>query len=237
MFTNSLKYYHGTSLKRWEKIQSENQFIPSHIKNIGAYWITKGVYFVCENPYIALWYAHVAALKDKSKPIVLCIEYAAGKKNKSEILNLLTSDGHKVLAIAHNLFKKKLENNHDHSYFGMDVNLDSVSLQLLMNNSRSLKAVIACFQEGKSYQNMIFEHKYKNQYVLEQRGFSPGDHIEICFYPDLKLDDLNIKPLEKNDILDNSDPKCQIWDYVCAGLTEPLDESKFKKALRKSLTN
>ena len=237
MFKNKLKYYHGTSQKRWDKIQVEAKFKPSHIKDIGDYWITKGIYFVCENPYIALWYAHVASTKDKSKPIVLCVEYEADKDDKGEVLNLLSSDGHKVLAIAHSLYKKKIQGNQTIAPFDRNENLDSVSLQLLMNNSKTLKAIIASFQEGKSYQNMIFENKYANKYIPEQKGFSPGDHIEICFYPELPIEDLNIQILEKQQILEENQLDCNIWAFVCEGLTEPLDECDFKTKLKKSLLN
>lgn len=75
MFRNKLKYYHGTSITRFTKIQQDKKVIPSHLKKVGEYWITRGAYFVCENPFIALWYAHVASLHDKSSPVVLCIEY------------------------------------------------------------------------------------------------------------------------------------------------------------------
>jgi hypothetical protein len=236
MFRNKLKYYHGTSTERWERIKEDKNFKPSHIKKVGEYWITKGIYFVCENPYIALWYAHVASIKDNSEPVVLCIEYEADKENTGEILNLLTSDGHKVLAIAHSMYSEKVNLKGDSLISEENENLDSVSLQLLMNNTKSLKAIIASFQEGKSFQNILHEHNYVNRFVPSQKGFSPGDHIEICFYPVLDLDELNITALNKADVLMDSEPCC-IWDCVCNGLTDPLDDSDFKNRLKESLSN
>jgi hypothetical protein len=231
MFRNKLLYYHGTSQKRWKIIQQENKIKPSHVKKVGDYWITKGAYFVCENPYIALWYAHVASMHDKSSPVVLEIEYEADKDSKGEILNLLTSEGHMALAIAHKYFKDKV----DDTVYDSTVNLDSVSLQMFMSNSPTLKGVIACFQEGKSFQNIIFENAYKNKYVPEQKGFSPGDHVEICFYPEFSLDKVTVKTITKRELLQRIDPDCNIWELVCDGLTEPLNNEKFKESLMKNL--
>jgi hypothetical protein len=239
MFRNKLKYYHGTSIKRWEKIKSEKKFIPSHIKKVCDYWITKGIYFVCENPYIALWYAHVAALQDKSEPIVLCLEYEADKAKKGDVLNLLTSDGQKLLAFAHHLYSEKLEISTEKNSDLEDTqngNLDSVALQLMLKNSKSLKAVIASFQEGNSYQTIIHNHDYKNKFIPSQKGFSPGDHVEICFYPNFEFEDFQLAELSKDSIVDQTDPLC-IWNHVCEGLTEPLENGNFKTKLKKSLSN
>jgi hypothetical protein len=235
MFRNKLTYYHGTSLKNWNIIQTEKKIKPSHTKKVGDYWITKGAYFVCENPYIALWYAHVAALRDKSQPIVLAIEYEADKHRTGEILNLLTADGHKALSIAHNLYKEKLKITNSRQMRDTNENLDSVSLQLLMERSEKLKGVMASFQEGRSFQSMIIEHKYINKYIPEQKGFSPGDHVEICFYPELDLNGAEIKTISKKEILSDIDSECNIWELVCQGLTEPMTDEDFKQRLFKSL--
>lgn len=228
MFSNNLKYYHGTSESRWALIKSESELKPSHLKKIGDYWITKGVYFVCENPFIALWYAHVASLNDHSNPLVICIQYEIDDTRKSEIVNLLTSDGHKLLALAHNLYKNKLNLDLIKSTVTEHENMDSYALELLMSKSKKIKGIIACFQEGNSFQSMIIEHKYTNKYIPLQKGFSPGDHVEICFFPNLKIGGLELKILSKKEILTEVEPGCNIWELVCQGLTEPLENSKFK---------
>lgn len=229
MFRGELKYYHGTSTKVWEKIKADNMFKPSDVKDVQNYWITKGVYFVCENPYIALWYAHIAAVNDKSDPIVICVDYSVDPK-KGDVLNLLTSDGHKVLNLAHNLFKEKLHGIEE-SY-----NLDSSSLYLLLKKSKTLKAVIAAFQEGESFQKIIHDHDYENRYVKGQSGMSPGDHIEICFFPDLALDSLELKELTKKDILEKNNPHC-IWNNVCLSLNKSLPQGGFRNKVEKKLAS
>lgn len=226
MFRNKLKYYHGTSEKTWKKIQADNKFKPSDVKEVGNYWITKGVYFVCENPYIALWYAHIAANNDKSNPIVICLEYSFDNDEDAH-LNLLTADGQKLLNQAHLLYNEKLGN------IAKNDNLDSVALYLLLKKAKKLKAVIAAFQEGKSYQKMIHKHDYENKYVKSQKGLSPGDHLELCFFPNLNLDNLSIFELNKDDILDRNDPLC-IWNQVCSSLNENLPrglKSKMEKVV------
>lgn len=231
MFRNSLKYYHGTSETRWKKIEVEGVFKPSHLKKIGDYWITQGAYFVCENPYIALWYAHVSAMADNCKPIVICIEYEIKQENDKIVLNLLTADGHKLLAKAHNLYKKKLNLDVIKSQIPEHGNLDSYSLELLMSKSDTLIGVIAFFQEGQSFQSMILEHKYANKYTPQQKGFSPGDHIEICFYPEFKFDQNRTSTFTKKEIIEEQGAECNIWELVCEGLTLPIENDKFKKRL------
>jgi hypothetical protein len=239
MFRNKLKYYHGTSIKRWGKIKHDKEFILSHIKKVGDYWITKGIYFVCENPYIALWYAHVAALHDDSEPIVLCLEYEADKWKKGEVLNLLTSDGQKLLSYAHKLYSDKIKISTEKSNDieeNQNSNLDSVVLQLMLKSSKSLIAVIASFQEGNSFQSIIHNHDYVNKFIPNQKGFSPGDHVEICFYPNFVFENSQIGELNKNSIINPTDPLC-FWDQVCEGLTEPLENGSFKTSLKSALSN
>lgn len=236
MFRNKLKYYHGTSISRWNEIKKDKMFKPSHSKEVGQYWITKGVYFVCENPYIALWYAHVAASNDKCTPIVLCFEYEADKEQDGRVLNLLTADGHKVLSYAHSLYAKKINSGLITASDEDNENLDSVSLQLLLKNSNKVEAIIASFQEGKSFQSIQHSHDYNNKYVPSQTGFSPGDHVEICFYPKFDFEKLQLQELSKSDILDNENPYC-IWKDVCNGLTESLPIGNFKNKLIKALEN
>lgn len=231
MFRNKLSYYHGTSQMIWDEIKKQEKIVPSHIKKVGDYWITKGAYFVCENPYIALWYAHVASLRDNSDPVVLKIEYEVDRDKKGEILNLLTSDGHKALSIAHEMYKEKI-GLADPTMDGE--NLDSLSLQLLMTHT-SLKGVIAAFQEGLSFQGMILQSRYQNKHVPQQKGFSPGDHVEICFYPELELKETPVLVKSKKELLDEVEPSCKIWQLVCEGLTEPLNDGKFKNNLKSFL--
>jgi len=231
MFTTKLKYYHGTSQKRWDKISKDKKFVPSHIKKIGDYWITKGAYFVCENPYIALWYAHVAAINDKTEPIVICLEYEIKDEIQNTIVNLLTSDGHKLLAMAHNLFMKKLSLTAVKSAVNENDNLDSYSLELLMSKSTYLKGIIAFFQEGQSFQSMLLEHRYKNRYTPHQQGFSPGDHVEICFYPELEVNPAELSTFTKADLVNELDDECNIWEMVIQGLTSPIENIEFKKKL------
>lgn len=237
MFKSKLKYYHGTSELRWQKIQEEGLFKPSHLKRIGDYWITQGAYFVCENPFIALWYAHVSAMSDKSKPIVICLEYEVKQEKDKIVLNLLTSDGHKFLAKAHNLYKKKLNLEALKSQISINDNLDSYSLELLMSKSKTLIGVIACFQEGQSFQSMILEHKYTNKHIPQQKGFSPGDHVEICFFPDFKFEGYEITTLSKDEIINPEEPDCNIWELVCDGLTLPIENEKFRNNLFSYLNN
>ncbi|MDR0969172.1 MAG: hypothetical protein LBM67_01370 [Lentimicrobiaceae bacterium] len=233
MFKSKLKYYHGTSTKKWSTIEIEGKFKPAQEKKVSDYWITKGIYFVCENPYIALWYAHVAALKDASKPIVLCIEYEIGGEDTSKIINLLTSDGHKLLTTAHHLHKEKLGLKNDSSSFDdnddSSINLDSLALQLFMSKT-STKGVIASFQEGKSFQKMITGKGYENKHVPTQKGFCPGDHVEICFYPDLDIKGLGIKTFTKGDIVTTSEQA--FWDMVCTSLSSSLPDKFGENVLK-----
>ncbi|MBC2845704.1 hypothetical protein [Winogradskyella flava] len=226
MFSDKIKYYHGTSEKAWREIKSEKKFKPSDVKEIGNYWITKGVYFVCENPYIALWYSHVAATKDNSKPIVICVEYSIDQDKKSH-LNLLTSDGQKLLNQAHLLYKEKIGS------ISNNENLDSVALYLMLKKSKKLKAIIAAFQEGISYQKLIHKHDYKNKYVRNQYGLSPGDHLELCFFPNLDLESISFQELRKEEILDKNDPYC-LWNTVCSSLNESLPEN-FREKVEKAI--
>jgi hypothetical protein len=179
----------------------------------------------------------VASLKDKSKPIVICVEYEIDKSKSHKIINLLTSDGHKLLASAHNLFRIKMEIESLDSPLEVE-NLDSFALELLMSKSPSFKGIIACFQEGQSYQGMIYNHNYENKYVNKQTGFSPGDHVEICFYPDFELENQEISLLNKKDILKDSDEICKIWELTCKGLTDPIEsDQEYKEVLLNLLLN
>ena len=236
MFSQPLTYYHGTSIKNWKLIQKEKLLKPNFSKSVGSYWITKGAYFVCENPYIALWYAHMIAFNQKSTPIVLAMTYSAKSQPDSQIINLLTSDGQKLLSKAHSLLKQKLKNIVN-PYEGNE-NLDSTALQSLLNNTESSKAIIASFQEGKSYQSIHHGHDYTNKYVTNQTGISPGDHVEICFVPELNIENVEISLLSKEDILKDNTPCC-LWDVVSESLTEPVQfqnedyKKRFLECLKK----
>lgn len=82
---------------------------------------------------------------------------------------------------------------------------------------------------------MILENSYRNKYIPEQKGFSPGDHVEVCFFPDFDTENITVSGLTKKQILQDVDPDCNIWELVCQGLTEPLENSPFKEKLWNAL--
>lgn len=238
MFKNKLTYYHGTTDKNWAKIQREGKIKPNNVKSIGSYWITKGAYFVCENPLIALWYAHISCHFDKSPikstPVVLCIEYEADSSGTGEIVNLLTSNGHRLLSYAHRKFKEKLSNrlssDETDALQNKNYNLDSKALQLLLDKSTILKGIIASFQEGESFQKIIHNKNYENKYVPFQHGICPGDHVEICFYPHFELNEnVGIRALKKEDLIDEDNMHIPIWPHVCMSLNNALTSKGLRK--------
>lgn len=213
MFGNHLTYYHGTSTDQWEQIQRDGVFRPNDSKAVGGYWITKGAYFVCENPYVALWYAHLTCFRrKKGKPVVLAFDYKAG--TDGDVINLLTSDGQAVLAHAYERFRDKVFS----SLTLADENLDSVVLELLLSKSTMVRAVIAAFQEGTSYQR-LHGGCYSNPYVTHQTGICPGDHAEICFVPDLSLDELgSIREVDDLELTNSGCWTSVLWPLVCRSL-------------------
>ncbi len=218
MFRNRLTYYHGTTEARWMRIQSERVFRPNDTKAVGKYWITKGAYFVCENPLVALWYAYLACWTDKREgdPILIAIEYEADRHRTGEVVNLLTADGQAVLAHAHSKFQSVIP---PELAADSTVNLDSTVLELLLTKTLTAKAVIAAFQEGTSYQRLLNDGSYRNPYVTHQTGVCPGDHAEICFVPELSLENVDgLRVVDHEPLIDGRSQLSPLWPLVCRGL-------------------
>lgn len=236
MFRNKLTYYHGTTESRWENIQQEGLFKPNDKKPIGGYWITRGAYFVCENPYIALWYAHFNSCFSENKndePVLLSFKYEANKHNEGNVINLLTADGHKLLTYAHNKFRDVIPKNEAN-----DVNLDSKVLELLLKKSKTAKAIIASFQEGSSFQKLIHESNYINPHVLSQNGICPGDHAEICFYPNLGISEVeNLSSEDINELTSVGNGDFDLWPLVCKSLNSVLNGKNKQDEFNRYLSN
>ena len=229
MFRNKLTYYHGTTESRWKKIQAEKLFKPNELKPIGSYWLTRGAYFVCENPYIALWYAHLSCFLSKNKkekPVLISFNYQADRGNTGEVVNLLSSDGHKLLIYAHNKYKSIITVDEKTQ---PENNLDSKVLELLLKNSKKAKAVIAGFQEGISFQKLVHDGDYQNPHVVSQHGICPGDHAEICFYPNLSFDEVeNIEVVNDADLVKDKKSITALWPLVCDSLNCALTNQEFR---------
>lgn len=219
MFSNSICYYHGTTDISWQNIKNSGEFIPS--SDIGKYWVTKGVYFVAENPFIALWYAWVTTFrhnknihKTKTKrhvPVVLKTTYA-GDIN---VLNLVSADGHMRYHDAHSMLKNKLKTVH----FDILDNIDSfVGVEIF--TSGAYNAILAAFNEGKTFQRLIQGSKYQNPYGYN--GHKYGDHVEICFYTYKNLADITLH--NHSDLIQGHNSS--YWEHLCMALTESLPGQK-----------
>jgi len=226
MFSNSLCYYHGTTDITWQNIKNSGEFIPS--SDLGKYWVTKGVYFVAENPFIALWYAWVTTFRHNNNihtitakrhvPVVLKTTYAGDGK----VLNLVSANGHMFYHNAHSMLKNKLKTK----YFDTLDNIDSyVGVEIF--SSGAYDAILAAFNEGKTFQRLIQGSKYLNPYGYN--GHKYGDHVEICFSTYTNLDDITLH--NHSDLVHGHNKT--YWEHLCMALTECLPgAAKLKDFMR-----
>lgn len=228
MFKNTLSYYHGTTLTNWNHIKKQGVLKPNEKKQIYDYWLVKGVYFVAENPFIALWYAWVRTYlenkdndnidsKQHIEPVVLQLKIKLG----DDVVNLLCSDGHNLLHRAHNALKE-ISPQKKYS-LPLRANFDSYALQLILKETNN-KSFLAAFQEGESFQFSIHNWHPKNPFNKEFKGIRYGDHIELCFGDYLPISNMALTVLKHSDIVINEQQN--YWKTLCKALTDPLSDKK-----------
>ncbi|WP_243364059.1 hypothetical protein [Fundidesulfovibrio terrae] len=235
MFTGSMTYYHGTTTYAWDSIRSDRVFRPDKQKADGEYWTAKGVYFSCSNPYVALWYAHFRCFllgKDgiESSPVVITFEKAID--DESDVVNLLTSDGQRVLFKMHNRLKPV--HSATKNAVTINTNLDALALKHLpdMEDVENI-CVFSAFQEGESFQKIVHGHDFVNEYINDRVGFCVGDNVSVCFLDDVPLLSLgDYKVLTSDHILDEdmAHGENALFPVICQGLNNKLLAGKFAKS-------
>lgn len=245
MLSSDLKFYHGTTKSSWDVIQQEGFFKPKETKKIGKYWITKGVYFVCENPYYALWYAKFKCFLDyvnKKKqgipcdavveqPVVIEVE---GLLSMADLqIHLLTSYGMRILMQSHRMFLMHYRRNR--RKYGQHDNLDAHALMQLKNIYRGKNVcILAAFQEGESVQRIMLDNIFLEEYMKERSGFCIGDNISACFLDWVPLAAVSsYSILTENDILkrDAYSGTPSLYEKMCDGLNCKLCEMEYYKEL------
>lgn len=235
MFSTEMVFYHGTTDSAWESIQKDNRFFPNNNKDDGEFWTAKGVYFACNNPYVALWYAHfkcyISGDKER-KPVVIKFIHAIPSETK--IVNLLETEGARLLLKMHTDLKEI--HRVTKKAVTINTNLDALALKHLPDalDTEDI-CIFSAFQEGSSFQQIIHGHDFRNKYISERVGFCVGDNVSVCFLENIllsKLGKYEILTSEQLLQLDN-DYDLQIFPIICEGLNKKLlagDFSSNKKS-------
>lgn len=234
MFSGEMTFYHGTTDVAWENIKKDRFFVPKHDKDDGEYWTAKGVYFACNNPYIALWYAHFRCyLSDNEDAMAMVVKFKCKLPNTTSIINLLSDEGSRHLLKMHIGLKKI----HAATVKAVSVhtNVDALALKHLPDALESDDVcVISSFQEGESYQTIVHGHRFQNKYISDRIGFCVGDNVSVCFLGSVSIDKLGEYEILRSDQLIALDKKesPEIFPIICQGLNNKLLAGSFAHSAR-----